>query len=587
MTFIIPGYTTDDKVPGVVAKNEWGAGKRSIGSIPLLCVLYGTMGASGSAVENTRYDITTPEEADALFEPRSELARQAHAALDVSGVALRCVGISSVLGGTAATYTFDITGSWTTSGELGLQLDEEVIRVAVAASHTPTTFGDACEDAVNQAQDGRLFCVAANTTGRVVLTVFSPGVRGNQHAAWLDTSLLPSGMVVKADQLSDVVKAGSGSGPAITATGSDTVDGLYVLTISTGGTNSGTAQYTITFNGGSPSAAAPLPSGNFVLPGHTGITINAPAGTYVVSNTYTFTGTAALANGGVPFSGGAGSDDIDDALDATESLTNDYMGLAHNDATNLSKVKSALNAKAAFDVGKLEQYVVCVHRGLTAGIAIGQTAMNDQLGTCVWPQNHVEHPSRTAARVAALFSVTDGAQPNTNYDDVTVPGAAAHKVDADTPNRATLKSALNNSLTPLITVDGELKIVRAICSRSLSGATPDYRTYDHGDVAVPIRVRKELVALGQLAKANNPFDGPDVEEGLPPPGTFTPRLWDAQVNAQLQEWESERFNWLQDVATNPSQSVWDSNAKRTMSLVPTIAKHQFHQLGILVRQTAA
>lgn len=585
MTLVIPGYTTDDKVPGVVAINQWGAGKKSIGAIPLLAVLYGNLGSGGTGVANIRYEVTTPEEADALFNPRSEIARMGHAALDVPGVALRLVGVTEANGGTAATYALDIAGSWSTSGELGIQLDEVVLRVAVAASHTPTTFGDALRDAINQAQNGRLFCTAVNTTGHIVLTVYSVGVRGNQHIAFLDKSLIPSGMTVVPDQLANVVEVGTG--PTITVAGTDTIDGTYVVTISLGGAN-GTATFGVTRNAISLASGVTVPTTPFLytIPG-TSIVITFGSGTHVLNTTHTWTGVAALSNGGVPFMGGAGTDDIQAALDGTESVTNDYIGLAHNDATNVGKVETDTNAKAAFDVGRLQQYVTCSHRGLTTALALGQTGMNDQLGTCLWPQNHVEHPSRTAARVAALFSITDGAQPNTNYDDVVIPGAAPHKVDGDIPNRATLKSALNNSLTPLVTVDGKLQFVRAICSRSLSGSTPDYRTYDHGDVAVPIRVRKELVALGQQLKAANPFDGPDVEEGLPPIGTFTPKLWDSRVNALLEEWASSNFNWLQDVAANPSQSVWDPDAKRVMSLVPTIAKHQFHQLGILVRQTAA
>lgn len=582
--FVIPGYTTSDKVPGVVAHSEYGAGKLSIGQIPLLCVLYGNKGSSGTATLNARSDCTTPEEADTLCGARSELARMAHAALDVPGVTLKLVPVAEVSGGTAATFILDIGGSWSTSGELTLQLDEEVIRCAVAASHTATTFGDALEDKVNQAQNGRLFCTANNVAGRVTFTVFNLGVRGNQHIAFLNKALIPSGMTVVADQLSDVVKVGGG--PNITVSGSDTVDGTYVLTVTTGGALA-TAQATLTFNGGTPSAPFTLPVGAFSLTGHTGISVTAAAGTYVIGNTYTFTGVAALSNGGVPFSGGAGTDDIDAALDGTETVTNDYIGLAHNDVTNVGLVETACNAKAAYDVARLEQYVACRNRGLTDAIALGQAGMNDQLGTCVWAQNHVEHPSRIAARMAALFSITDGGQPNTNYDEVVLPGAAPHFAEGDNPNRSTLNSALNNSLMPLITVNGELQIVRAICSRSLNGSTPDYRTYDHGDVAVAIRVRKEAVALGQALKAGNPYDGPDVEEGLPPPGTFTPRFWESQVNALLEEWASERNNWLQDVESNPCVAVWDPVAKRTMSVIPTIAKHHFHQLGILVRQTAA
>ncbi len=587
---VIPGFTSDDKVPGVVAINDWGAGTQSIGAIPLLCVLFGNKTSGGTATLNTRYPITTPEEADSVFGARSELGRMLVAGLDVSGVSLHGVAVLEVSGGTAATLIYDITGSWTTAGEIKFQLDEEVIRVAVAASYTPTTFGDALVAAINQAQQGRLFCVAANVAGRVTLTVQNLGVRGNLHIGFLDTSLKPSGMTVAFDQLSTVAQVGTG--PAITVAGTDTIDATYVVTISLGGTN-GTATFGVTRNSISLAAGITVPTTPFTysIPS-TSIVITFGNGTHVLNTTHTWTGVAALANGGVPFMFGAGTDDMQDALDATASITNDYVGLACNDVTNVGKVETAINAKAAFDVGRLEQYVAARTRGLTDAIALGQAGMNDQLGTCAWVQNHVEHPSLVAARLAAHFSVTDGAQPNTNFDDDILPGAAPQFRDADVANRSTLKSALNNGITPLVTVDGKLQIVCAICSRSLNGSTPDYRTFDHGDVAVPIRIRKELVQLGRdmkdKTKGNNQWCGPDPEEGLAPEGTLTPAYWNGRVQQKLKLWEESQFNWLTAVDQNLPQSEYQAGPPaRIMSIIPTVVKPKNHQLGLRVRQTAA
>lgn len=586
---VIPGFTPSFKVPMVAAINQFGAGRQSIAQIPLVCVCFGNKHSSGTATVNERYLVTTPEEADTLFGPRSELARMAHAALDVDGVTLYCVAVTEAAG-TAAVLPIDIGGTWSTAGELGLQIGEEVLRVSVGASETPTTFGDTLEDAVNQAQSGRLACVAANTAGRVLLTIQNLGVRGNDHVAWLDTSKLPSGMTVAFDQNSDVVN--TGGGPAVTATGTPTgtpTNGSsfdFRIEITTGGVL-GTSQFRWSINGGSTWEASGVATAASVVLGTTGITANFAAGTYILNATYDWDSYVALGNGGRVFYGGTGSDDIQAALDASDAVQNDYIALAPNDATNVAKVETECNAKAAFSIGLLEQYVVCKHRGLTAAISLGQTTMNDQLGTCLWAQDYVEHPSRVSARVAALFSVTDGAQPNTNYDDVVVPGAAPHKRPADSPNITTQNSALNNSLTPLVTKDDKLVIARVICSRSLNGATPDYRTYDHGDVAVPIRVRKELVVLGAEMKAANPYAGPDVSEGMPPEGTFTPRLWGSAVTRELKQWEGPAFNWLEQVDDNPVVTEWDSAGKRVMSVAPTVAKTQNHQVGVIVRQKAA
>lgn len=580
---VIPGFTPDDKVPGVVAINQYGAGRQSVGAFPLVCTLFGNKTSGGSALANQRYPITTSEEADARFGPKSELGRMCHAALEVPGVTLYGVVVTEAAG-TAAIIPIDISGTWSTSGEIVLQLDEEVIRVQVAASHTPTTFGDALEDAVNAAQNGRLFCTAANVTGRVTLTVANLGIRGNLHIAFLDTSNAPNGMTIAFDQNSDVVN--TGGGPIVTITGTPSIDVEGRIEITTAGVI-GTSQFRWSTNGGSTWNASNVPTAASVVLGSTGLTANFTAGSYILNATYDWDSYAALANGGRPFYNGTGTDDIEDALDATDSVTNDYVAPAHNDATNVGKVETHVNAKAAFDIGRLENYIVCTNRSLANAISIGQTTMNDRLGGLFWAQDHVEHPSLMAARLAALFSTIEGAQPNTNYDSMTVPGAAPHYREADVPNRTTLKSALNNSVSPLITENGELKIVRAITSRSLNGTTPDYNTYDRPEAIVPIRVRKEVVALGVAMKAANPYSGPDVGVGLPPPGTMTPNLWNSAVTRELTRWAGQEFNWLTDVENNLPVSMWDPASKRIMSLVPTVVKPGNHQLGLIVRQTAS
>ena len=77
----------------------------SIGAIPLVCTLYGNKGSAGTAPLNSRSDCTTPEEADALCGARSELARMAHAALDVPGVTLKLVPVAEASGGAAGIVT--------------------------------------------------------------------------------------------------------------------------------------------------------------------------------------------------------------------------------------------------------------------------------------------------------------------------------------------------------------------------------------------------------------------------------------------------------------------------------------------------
>jgi phage tail sheath gpL-like len=582
---IIPGWTSDDKVPKTVAKNEWGAGPLNIGAIALKVVLFGNAPSGATIPFDTRQPVTTAEEVDSyLSSGRCELARMAHAALEIPGAAVEIVPVEET--GSQAVRRCVFSGTSTTAGELFVQLDEVPVRVQIPAGTSASAAGDLLEDAVNAAQDGRLFCTAVNTSGSVLNTVFTPGIRGNQHTLYVDTSRMPAGLTFSVPDSSSIVQ--SGAGPLPTIAGVPTSGGDYVLTITTGGAN-GTAVFSLTRNGSSVATGVtvPLQAAPYSVPGD-GIIITFTTGTYVLNETYAWTSTVPLPNGGKPFHLGTGTDDIDAALDGTSNQQNDYIAAAHNDATNVGLIETASNAKAAFDVGLLENYVIAMNGALAPAVSIGQTTMNDQLGGLYWTQYGTEHPSRVAARLAAFFSTIEGAQPNFNYDDYVVPGAAPQYKPSDVAGHSTLKSALNNSVSPLTTKDGRLTIVRAICSRSLNGSTPDYRTYDRGDVMVPIRCRKELVALGDRMRAANPYAGPDLPDGqLPPVGTLTPNLWKSAVQSFLLEHEKAQFNWLEQVASHPAEAEWDNTSKRIMSVVPTIAKTQNHQIGVIVRQQSA
>jgi len=591
MSIQISGFTESDKVPGGVAQNVWSAGKISIGSIPLQCVLYGNKTSGGSAAINSKTRVTTSEEADAFWGSHSELARMAHAALDVSGTTIYGICVAEATGA-AATLLIEFGGTWTTAGEVTLQLDEEIFRVSFGTSDsTAVAAANVSSAKINGLQDGRLFCTAAQST------------LGASNTAVTQ----------------------SGTGPVVTITGTPAASYDAVIKIDLAGAR-GTATFRWSLDGGVTWQATGVVTAATNALGSTGLTANFATGNYVLNETYSWTslgagsgyvtltvanvgvrgnqhtgfivdqskrpsgmtvrlhGGAPLPNTGVPFSGGAGTDDLTAALAANSAVLNDYEAIAQNDATNVGLVETATFNKAAFDVGLLQQYVVSTNGTLTQAIALGQTQMNDVLGCCVWSQYGVEHPSRVTARIAALYSITDGGDANHNYDDTVVPGGAPNFLPSDSPNRATLNAALNAGVMPLKTEDDGLLIVRAINSHCLNGATPDFRTYDHAETTVPIRVRKELLAMYVQVKSQNPYSGPDFEDALPPEGTLTPRVWDSTVNAQLAVWELPPFNWLTETAANPSQSEWDSDAKRIMGVVPTLVKPQDHQLGVVVRQ---
>lgn len=306
----------------------------------------------------------------------------------------------------------------------------------------------------------------------------------------------------------------------------------------------------------------------------------APAGM-----TIAIAGGTALSNGGVPFTGGTGTDDITAAITAYDAVQLDYIGAAHNDATNVGLLETHANTKMAADVGLYDQYVVSGNGTQAAAIAIAQTQMNDPLGQFVWVPLGVEHPSRIAARMAALRSVNEGAQPNTNYNKVVLPGAAPHIRDADSPGHAIRKAALNAGITPMRTINGKLVIVRSINSRCLTGSTPDYRTLDSGQTTVPLRITKELGVLYDATLEQNKYAGPDLTDGMPPEGRFTPRFWASIVDGSMQDFEAA--NWVTDTVNNPTQAIWDNVGKRVASATPTLVELLNNQVAAQVNQVPA
>lgn len=300
-----------------------------------------------------------------------------------------------------------------------------------------------------------------------------------------------------------------------------------------------------------------------------------------VGMTIAIAGGTALANGGVPFTGGTGTDDITAAITAFDASQLDYVGLAHNDATNLGLVETHANAKLAASVQLYDQYVTSSNGTLAAATALAQTQMNDQLGQLVWVPFGVEHPSRIAARMAAFRSVNESIQPNTNYNGVILPGASPHVRDLDSPTHPIRKAALDVGITPMMTVDDKLVIVRCINSHSLNGTTPDDRTLDSSDTTVPIRIMKELKVLYAAMRVDNPFSGPDLTD-LPPPGRFTPNLWRRAVDALMKDHEAD--HWVTDVDNHPTVAQWDDAGNRVVSATPSVVELHNNQVGALVNQ---
>lgn len=308
------------------------------------------------------------------------------------------------------------------------------------------------------------------------------------------------------------------------------------------------------------------------------------------TTTFVLAGGTALTSGtgnGVRFTGGTGADNVTNMLANTFPGVYDYVGIAQNDTTNLGKFKTQAQTKAGILEGRLEEYVFGANAGLAAATSLAQTTCNEFRLNCVWQIGAESHPSEMAAQVAAKRAATEGADPVHVYDGEVLTGIAPNRAPADIPNHATLKSAINNSVTPLLTVNGVVQIVMLITTYSLNGASPDYRCLQAYYVSMPDYARTD-VGLRYLSsvKPANPrvSDNPVGNDRQPPAGVLTPdRATRFLVDIQR---EYENKGWFTNVDGNLATTGYNNTAKRIEGIFPCPVTAGDHQMGVSVQQIA-
>lgn len=301
-------------------------------------------------------------------------------------------------------------------------------------------------------------------------------------------------------------------------------------------------------------------------------------------------GGAAVANGAVRFSGGAGTDDLTTLLAALFPGRWNRIAFAQIDSTNAGKIETQLDSKAGPFENRTEHAVLASNAILlTTVTSVSQTTLNEQRVQVLWQKNGETPAPEVAAVFAAYRSVVEQDDPNHNYDDYVLPGVFAQTADADKPNRSTKLSACDAGVTVVDSVGTNALIVRSITSRSQNdaGTAIDDKTVDTGESVVPDWIRDDLQNFWYSDfKPSNPHVQDDVAEGEPDPpaGVATPSLWATEVTSRLLTHQANRL--ITKVATNPVVAVFNKNAKRIASRVPTVVLPQQHQIECSVEQLA-
>lgn len=310
----------------------------------------------------------------------------------------------------------------------------------------------------------------------------------------------------------------------------------------------------------------------------------------------TLSGGTAMTGGGVRFSGGTGTDDTANILAALlpegSSLYNFYAS-APNDAVNAAALRDQMITKAGPLVQKYEQACFGFNGSYANVVTLAQTSLNHPQCQVIFDEEGESHPSEIAALEAATRSVTEGVNPNPNYSRLSTRerrylAPRAKVAAAIEANHSKRKALLNSGVSPLRTVDNVKIMWRAITTKCLTNAAPDYSTLDVGEATVPMRMAKQVSAAWSAYAEANPYSGPDPDieggETPAPEGVGTPNGWKAQILGELRA--AARLNWIHRVDDNLPTAEWDEDAERIMSTTPVEVRPLNLQLGNEVRQVA-
>ncbi len=285
---------------------------------------------------------------------------------------------------------------------------------------------------------------------------------------------------------------------------------------------------------------------------------------------------------------GTGSEDATTLL--TKLTTERYARIAvgHNDTINAPLWETAINTNGGPLSLLLEQFIMG-HNGTKASAkSLAQTTLNAFLGQVVWMRNSESHPCELAAWVAAHRSVNEQTNPVPDYDNLEMPYIAPQAFPSDFPSDPEQDEVLNAGVTPVTTINGSVRMVRAITTYcKTTGNAQDERCLDIGDATFPQYATMDLKALYDTDfRPSNPYVGPDPapEQEPPPPGVGYPALWNGAVIARAESWYRSGWTEYPPTGSWEPKSGFNAAGRYIVDEIPMPVRRVQHRLDQVVRQ---
>jgi phage tail sheath gpL-like len=296
------------------------------------------------------------------------------------------------------------------------------------------------------------------------------------------------------------------------------------------------------------------------------------------------------------FSGGTTADSNATALATLSTARYYYNVSAAGDATQLGAVATQANTLSAPTTGMRCRCIGASVDTLANATTIA-TGINKARTEIVWQEKSAWPEAELAANHAAIITAFEVApKPRTNFcgfgnDAITsqywrVP---AQRLKTAWPSRTSIKSALNNGLTPIgVTARGATYLVNRITTRSLNGSVNDYRIRPAHKVSICDFFGDDLLAtinaqFSGKSIANDPVQG----QRAPGPTVVTPIILKGAIFTRLDQYDSNDL--LQNVSVIKANTIVQREASPTTRLsarIPLQPVDNAEQFALAVDQVA-